>query len=435
MMFPNYLLRFIVLFSGIPTLAFVQQQNSDSQLPVSVFTLPLDNGSENYTFALNLPSDSEEVYFRLAGPAIYSWIAVGTGSEMKDSLMLLVYLDSAGSNVTLSPRLCTGETEPVFSSSLDVEILSRTGVVNNTMTVNGRCSNCRSWNTGSLDVNSTTQPWIYALGPDSSTYATFKSDSKLASIERHSLYGRFTMNMVQATGGDSSNSISSMQFTTSTGSAEVGQPDNDSNLPTIIHAVVICTAFIAIMPGGIIMLRVIPASVRWHWVNQSVAAILAGIGGILGLWLSTMFNKSKHYNSAHQVLGLICVIATFIQWGLGFWHHRQYKRTLKSTKYAPTHRYLGRFIIPLAIVTGGIGLTWSYASRGVVIGYVVAVIVLAVATTSSVMWKSYASLRSQRTQMTVDEREIGSSPAKYVQNYRLDSGTVLTDFPQPMGTR
>jgi hypothetical protein len=102
MMFLKSLVHFfIVLFSGIPTLALAQQ-NSDNQLPTSVFILPLDNGSDNYTFALNLPSNSEDIYFHLSGPAAYSWIAVGTGSEMKDSLMLLVYLDSVGSSASLS---------------------------------------------------------------------------------------------------------------------------------------------------------------------------------------------------------------------------------------------------------------------------------------------------------------------------------------------
>lgn len=242
------------------------------------------------------------------------------------------------------------------------------------------------------------------------------------------------MNMVQATGGDGISSISTMQLTTSTGSAEVGSPESDSNLPTIIHAVVICIAFILIMPGGIIMLRVIPGSVRWHWVNQSVATVLAGTGGILGLWLSTMFNKSKNYNSAHQVLGLICVIATLIQWGLGFWHHMQYKRTLKPTKYGPVHRYLGTFIMLLAIVTGGIGLTWSYASSGVVIGYVVVVVLLAVATTGSVAWKMYTSRRSQTTWAPVDESEVRQSPGRYG-HHRSGSDTVLTEYPRPRETR
>lgn len=232
------------------------------------------------------------------------------------------------------------------------------------------------------------------------------------------------MNMVQATGGDGSSSISSTQLTTSTGSAEVGRLTNDSNWPTIIHAVAICLAFIVLMPGGITMLRVIPASVRWHWANQTLATILAGIGGALGLYLSTMFNKSKDYNSAHQVLGLICVIATFIQWALGFWHHMQYKRSMKPTKYGPVHRYLGRVIIFVAVVTGGIGLTWSYASRSVVIGYVVVVIVLSVATTASVAWKSYASRRSRRTHVPVDEGELSQAPWRYVQHRRSDSDTL-----------
>jgi hypothetical protein len=95
------LLGFLVLVSRIPSLASAEQ-NSDIQPPVSVFTLPLDNGSKNYTFAVNLPTNSEDIYFRLVGPLVYSWIAVGTGSEMKDSLMLLVYLDSAGSSASLT---------------------------------------------------------------------------------------------------------------------------------------------------------------------------------------------------------------------------------------------------------------------------------------------------------------------------------------------
>lgn len=104
-MFLTCLLRLLVLLSGITTFVSAQQ-NSDSQPPVSVFTLPLDNGSENYTFALNLPSNSEYVYFYLAGPTAYSWIAVGTGSEMTDSLMFLVYLNSAGSSEFLLPKKC-----------------------------------------------------------------------------------------------------------------------------------------------------------------------------------------------------------------------------------------------------------------------------------------------------------------------------------------
>jgi hypothetical protein len=93
--------------------------------------------------------------------------------------------------VTLSPRLCSGHSEPVFESSLDVELLPGTGLSDNLMTVNARCSNCRTWKTGSLDVNSTAQPWIYALGPNSVNNVNIRSDSVTAGIERHSIYGSY----------------------------------------------------------------------------------------------------------------------------------------------------------------------------------------------------------------------------------------------------
>jgi hypothetical protein len=95
--------------------------------------------------------------------------------------------------VTLSPRLCSGNVEPVFSSSLNVDTLPGTGLSdnNNIMTVNARCSNCHQWKTGSLDLNSTAQPWIYALGPNSVNSANLKSNSMTAGIERHSIYGSY----------------------------------------------------------------------------------------------------------------------------------------------------------------------------------------------------------------------------------------------------
>lgn len=89
------LIHFFVSFG----LALVQQDQtptSDNTLPTSVFVLPLGNDSKNYTFALNLPTNSEDVYFRLSGPADYSWVAVGTGSKMKDSMMFLIYANAAG---------------------------------------------------------------------------------------------------------------------------------------------------------------------------------------------------------------------------------------------------------------------------------------------------------------------------------------------------
>lgn len=100
-----------------------------------------------------------------------------------------------------------------------------------------------------------------------------------------------------------------------------------------------------------------------------------------------MFTKSQSYDSAHQVLGILVLLAIPTQWGMGFWHHRVYKRTQSLTKLGPIHRYLGHAIVFLAIVNGGLGLTWSYASKSVVIGYSIVVAIFA--------WARMASRRDQ----------------------------------------
>lgn len=93
------------------------------------------------------------------------------------------------SGVTLSPRISTDETEPSYSSSINVETLSGT-VANGTISVNGRCTNCTKWNKGSLDLKSTNQAFIYGLGPSSGSLVKLQSNSLSANLERHSVYGK-----------------------------------------------------------------------------------------------------------------------------------------------------------------------------------------------------------------------------------------------------
>ncbi|GIJ86385.1 hypothetical protein Asppvi_005273 [Aspergillus pseudoviridinutans] len=305
---------------------------AEASAAVSTFTLPLGSNSENYTFALNIPDNSSDVYFHLSGPTSYSWVAVGTGQEMKNSLMILLYSDASGKNVTVSPRLCTGETEPVYASSLAVQLLPGTGIANGLMTVNGRCSNCTKWNTGSLDLQSTSQQWIFALGPHSGANAVLRSDSKAANIERHSKY-------------------------------------------------------------GVVLLRVVPGSVRWHWLNQTVASVIAIIGVLIGFWLSTMYTKSQSFNSSHQIIGILVAIAMIAQWGVGFWHHRLYKLRQASTNYGVFHRYFGHIVVFFAIVNGGIGLKWSSASTGAITGYAIAVVIVCIPLICAIAWKKWAAYR------------------------------------------
>jgi hypothetical protein len=43
------------------------------------------------------------------------------------------------------------------------------------------------------------------------------------------------------------------------------------------------------------------------------------------------------------------------------------------------HRYFGFIVIFLANFNGGIGLSWSYASKGVLVGYSIGVVIVSVA--------------------------------------------------------
>jgi hypothetical protein len=192
------------------------------------------------------------------------------------------------------------------------------------------------------------------------------------------------MNMLQATG-----SAGVPTLTTKTpGAAQDGSPVHDSNWVSIIHAVLMSLSFILLMPLGVIFLRILER-VRWHWMNQLLAAGTAIVSAGIGIYLSSMYTKSSSYNSAHQLLGLAVSAFLFLQFFLGFWHHRLYKATQKTTIYAPIHRYLGQVVILAGVINGGIGLTWSRSSNTVVEVYSIAVVVVAIFTIGPVTWKRW----------------------------------------------
>lgn len=58
---------------------------------------------------------------------------------MSGSNMFLVYTNSDGSNVTLSPRSASGYTTPSLNSNTQVTLLEGSGVSNGVMTANVKC--------------------------------------------------------------------------------------------------------------------------------------------------------------------------------------------------------------------------------------------------------------------------------------------------------
>lgn len=94
-------------------------------------------------FKLNIPektssSGSGDIFFQLSAPSSYEYVALGQGNSMSGSNMFIVYTSGNG-NVTVSPRLGTGQREPSFNSDAQVTLLEGSGVSNGKMIANVRC--------------------------------------------------------------------------------------------------------------------------------------------------------------------------------------------------------------------------------------------------------------------------------------------------------
>jgi hypothetical protein len=117
-------------------------------------------------------------------------------NNMANSLIFMAYSDSTGKNITLSPRLVYDHVEPSYTSNISVQVLPGSGIANDIMTVNAMCTNCRSWEGGSIDPTNTAAEFIFAVGPD----GDLKSSEGSANIKRHTEYGNFVMDLTKALG-------------------------------------------------------------------------------------------------------------------------------------------------------------------------------------------------------------------------------------------
>ncbi|KAF2032415.1 hypothetical protein EK21DRAFT_110087 [Setomelanomma holmii] len=165
--------------------------------------------STNVCFKLNIPentasSGSGDVFFQISAPSTYQWIGLGQGQQMSGSNMFIVYTNSAGSNVTLSPRTASGHNMPTSNNNAQVTLLEGSGVSNGIMTANVKCSNCDSWSGGSMDFKASSGNFIYAY---QSLGGAKNSDSQSVSITEHNEHDQFSWSFANAKGGSSVNPL------------------------------------------------------------------------------------------------------------------------------------------------------------------------------------------------------------------------------------
>jgi hypothetical protein len=125
----------------------------------------------------------------------------------------------------------------------------------------------------------------------------------------------------------------------------------------IAHGVLAALAFVLFFPVGAILIRL--GSFRGVWLVHGIFQLFAYIVYIvafgLGIW---MVNNIPYnlLNSYHPIIGIVVFVLLFFQPILGFIHHVQYKKHNRRTVWSYGHLWLGRVVITLGMINGGLGM-------------------------------------------------------------------------------
>ncbi|CAG8951090.1 hypothetical protein HYFRA_00006488 [Hymenoscyphus fraxineus] len=383
--------------------------------------------TQSISFSINIPdgATSDELYFSMSGPSRCTWLAVGMGNnKMENTLVFTSYSDTSGKNITLSPRISGKHSEPVYTKDVKITILPGTGIFDDIATINAKCSNCRKWKGGSIDPKDTAAKFIWANGG----IGDLKSNSLSADTKRHGSYGKFKMDLSKAVGPGGALPLAAAN-SSSAGSQELSEKA-DHDFSSGAHALIMVFVFVGLMPLAILILRVFN-SPKFHGIAQGFSALLGLIGAALGLSIGVKYNRSKKFNSAHQVIGLLVIIMMIGQFVLGFMHHRMYKKTKLPTKLAPIHVWLGRVVIAGGVINGFLGFPLALNSR---FNWALLSIALLVVIVSGPLafWRWRKNIQQQKT---ADAVATGGTGGYQAQPWRTDGQNDVNlqqmNYPPP----
>ncbi|KAE9982612.1 hypothetical protein EG328_010743 [Venturia inaequalis] len=164
-------------------------------------------------------------------------------------------------------------------------------------------------------------------------------------------------------------------------SSFLGFDINKAEAIRLAHGVIACLAWVIFFPLGAIFIRILPGrfALIMHALFQLFAYVLYIIAFALGCWMASnirfggFFNFYKNY---HPIIGIIVFAFLFFQPILGILHHLGFKKTGGRSFVSYLHLWLGRLLITLGIINGGLGLMFArnvrrrtYIAYGVVAGF------------------------------------------------------------------
>ncbi|RBA17391.1 hypothetical protein FPRO05_02115 [Fusarium proliferatum] len=158
------------------------------------------------------------------------WVALGIGSGMYGALMFVTYANKSSRDLVLSVRRGLGYYEPE-------PIGTEPQVVTNAISVNGSgwfevtftCYQCSAWS--SVTPDGSPQPWIWAANVNQ----VFSETSVDSPMEKHGIYGHFSLDISEARGGDSR--LPHIDFTAANDASNTSGAGSMSQWPTSLFAV------------------------------------------------------------------------------------------------------------------------------------------------------------------------------------------------------
>jgi len=147
------------------------------------------------------------------------------------------------------------------------------------------------------------------------------------------------------------------------------------------HGILASLAFVILLPIGGILIRL--ASFRGLvWVHAAIQILgylmfIAAFG--IGVYMAT---EIRQLNNAHPILGIVVFALLFFQPILGLLHHWLFRKYSRRVVWSYGHLWLGRIIITLGIINGGLGLRLARNSKSGEIAYGVV---------AAVMWLAYVA--------------------------------------------
>ncbi|MCJ1314481.1 hypothetical protein MMC25_008163 [Agyrium rufum] len=276
------------------------------------------------------------------------WTAFGPGNMMDGALMFVVYGDpKSGRKPTVSIRTTNGHAPPKLISledagGADFDLMGGSWTKSNqgiySAMLNVAFTNCTRWPGTSIDVSSTTQPWIWAHNSNQN-FPVYTFNAPLEMHGRSAAdFGRFYFNMpASIKSGVTWPSFPAILKHQGMIGASLASDSISRGRAWQLHGVLMGLAFLILLPSGVISLRSqSPQAFKLHWMLQ--------LGGYGSMALGTLIALLLHPQiiHVHQAVGVVIFVALGVQGILGWKHHIIFARLGRRTWISTVHVTLGR---------------------------------------------------------------------------------------------